>query len=297
MTRAALALGIFLVSCRPGGDARAGDRAYVEARYDAARVAYGADTATADGEEAGKLLAVAVRVGDAAQAVAAARRLVAADPERRREAIAWLLQGARASSDSLGSLAAYLEGAVALDSALPAATIGRGARRVLLARVGDQPALHVLLPGALAMADEPEATERLLLLVGAVAERGNDCERAMRAFAAVRRRAISPGATVEAEEGVVRCALRRGEGLLLAGDAFAAERAFAAAITGDSSSVGSRAGLIGIGRARTAMGDLAGAKSALAAAAAHGASIDTVSAAGPAVRDSAAPADTTPTED
>jgi len=263
----------------------------VSGRHDEALGLYASALASADGAMAGKALAAAVRTGDVSTARAAAERLAEMEPSRRDEALAWLYEATRAPIDSVGVLRTLLGGILALDSTPASIAIGRSAATVLNEGVGDEEGLDVLAPGALAASGEPEVTDRLLLRLAQLQERRGACIEASRAYAAVRRRAHEPAAAVQAAEGVVRCALRVGEAALARRDAAVAEQWFRAAISGDSSSVASRAGLGGIGRARALIGDADAARAAFAAAARSAA--DSFVVVAPAFRDSAVAADTT----
>lgn len=288
MTRPVLLLGIFLGSCRTAPE-RAGDRLYAGARYEEAAAAY--DAGAVHGlDGAVRQLATGARLGAADRAADAARRLVAATPDRRGEVGAWLRVAAeRLPPDSAGAGADLLRAAAdVLGAATPASFAPIAAAALLDPALADDDGLDRFVPLALAGETGDETPDRLLLRLARHAETGGRCEVAEPQFRAVLRRARVPSAAAEALRGAVGCTMALGERALTGGDPIGAEARFAGALRllgADSASVEARAALTGIGRARAMRGDESGARTAFAAAAARtpGDSTTAPPASGPAM--------------
>ena len=275
MTRALARLAIVLAlapapeACgRAAGDPElAGDRAYGAGRFAAASAQYAtALERDASGRLWAKAAAAALRAGELRRAATGYGRLAADDPTRIEEAADGLARVAHAA-ELAGDTAALRASVLTLSEVAPArATL----RQSLLAALGGElpPAQAiVILPRALAAADAPGTVDSLLLRYGAALDRAAACDDAVLAYRAVERRSADSGLRRAALLGRDGCALRLGLTALSGGRPADAARWFGGVAQHDSASWTGRRAWIGLGDARRAEGDTAGAAAAFRAVA------------------------------
>lgn len=169
------------------------------------------------------------------------------------------------AAELAGDSAALRASALALSAVAPARTTLR--QSLLLARGGELPPAQalVILPRALAAADAPATVDTLLLRYGVALDRAAACEDAVLAYRAVERRSADSGRRRAAPPGRDGCALRLGLTTLAGGRPAHAAHRFGGIAGHDSASWTGRRAWLGLGDARRAAGDTAGAAAAFRA--------------------------------
>ena len=274
-----LALAPALAQCgRAAGDPElAGDRAYGAGRFAEAGGEYQRALARdASGRLWAKAGAAALRAGELGRAATDYARLAADDPTRIEEAADGLARVAHAA-ELAGDSTTLRATVLALSGVAPARATLR--QSLLVARGGDLPPAQaiVILPRALAAADAPASVDSLLLRYGAALDRAAACDDAVLAYRAVERRSADSGLRRAALLGADGCALRLGLTALSGGRPGDASRWFGGIAEHDSASWTGRRAWIGLGDARRADGDTAGAAAAFRTAAAQAGGGDSLS--------------------
>ena len=278
MTRRALAIALLLGgACRADVTDRelAGDQAYGAGRFAEAYGAYADAVAERGGSRLwAKAASAAVRsdrLGDAADAYV---RLAAEDPTRAGEAADGLEEVARAAAPrDTHALHAAVRG---LRTVAPERPIGAHAL-ALVRHVALEGAEAVsILPSALAAAGDRGTVDSLLLAFAEALQGTAACDEASDAFRAVLRRSTDDGLTRDAASGLGVCALRLGLGALADSRPADAERLLGEAAADSTTWIGRRARL-GLGDARLARGDTAGAIEAFESAGAGAEPSDSIS--------------------
>ena len=251
----------WLVACSPAAadHERLGDRAYREGRFVPAEAEYRAAARGKGGARLyAKLGAAALHTRDVVTAIEAYSSLKEADPARATEAAAGLERAAALAAH--GGKAQLSELAAAV-RALRAVAPGRPIGRFGLAPVAELDASEALgaLPVALAAATDSRTVDSLLVAYGEAQRITTACEAATHTYAAVLRRARSPGLRATAAQGVAACALRLGLDALAGDQVEIAEHWFEAAVSAAPATPPGWRAAIGLGDARATQGDLLGA--------------------------------------
>lgn len=252
---------VLLVGCGNGGDhERLGDRAYGESRYVQALAEYRQVLAKdPDARVWAKAGAAALRTGNLDVASDAYLRLAAEDPTRVEEAAEGLEAVARAA-ERAGDGKRLQAAVVGMGAIAPDRSIGRYALELIRRPGVDATDLVAVLPGAIAVAPDPETVDSLLVVYGAAVRETSDCRDALPAFQAGLRRTKVPALRNRAEAGVADCSLWMGIRSEAMGMPQEAAQWFAVVIRIDSSTTVGRRALVGYGDARLRLGDtLAGA--------------------------------------
>ena len=278
MTRAALAIALLLGgACRaPVTDREvAGDRAYGAGRYPDAYEAYAAAVAGRGGSRLwAKAAGAALRAGRLGDAAEAWVRLAAEDPMRAGEAADGLEEIARtAAPRDTHALHAAVSG---LRRVVPDRPIGAHALALVRRVALDGAEAVSILPQALAAGGDRGTVDSLLLEYGEALQATAACDEASDAFRAVLRRSSDPGLTRDAGSGLSVCALRLGLGALADNRPADAERLLVE-VSGDSATWIGRRARLGLGDARLAQGDTAGAIEAFESAGAAAGTPDSIS--------------------
>ena len=245
---------------RSGDHERMGDRAYGESRYAQALAEYRQVLAQdPDARIWAKAGAAALRIGDLEVASDAFLRLAAEDPTRAEEAAEGLEAVARAA-ERAGDGKRLQAAVVGMGAIAPDRSIGRYALELIRRPGAEATDLVAVLPGAIAVAPDPDTVDSLLVVYGAALRETTGCGEALPAFQAGLRRTKRAALRNRAEEGVAACSLWLGLRSEAMGNPVDAARWFAAAIRIDSSTTVGRRALVGYGDARLHLGDtLAGA--------------------------------------
>jgi hypothetical protein len=250
---AAIAL---LAGCGQAGDhERQGDTSYGEGRYAQALAEYRLGLEQdPDPRLWAKTGAAALRIGDLEVASDAYLRLAAEDPTRAEEAAEGLESVARAA-ERAGDARRLQAAVVGMGAIAPDRSTGRYALD-LIRRPGAEAAdLVAVLPGAIAVAPDPETVDSLLIVYGAALRETSGCGEALSAFQASLRRTKIAALRSRAEEGVADCSLALGLRAEATGMPNDAALWFAAAIRIDSNTTVGRRALVGYGDARLRLGD------------------------------------------
>jgi len=256
-----VALLVLLAACGQAGDhERLGDQAYGQARYAQALTEYRQVLARdPDARVWAKAGAAALRTGNLEVASDAYLRLAAEDPTRAEEAAEGLESVARAA-ERAGDDKRLQTAVVGMGAIAPDRSIGRYALELIRRPGAEATDLVAVLPGAIAVAPDPETVDSLLLVYGAALRETNGCGEALPAFQASLRRTKTAAIRTRAEEGVAACSLWLGLRSEASGVPEDAALWFAAAIRIDSGTTVGRRALVGYGDARVRLGDsLAGA--------------------------------------
>ncbi|HJR15964.1 MAG TPA: tetratricopeptide repeat protein [Gemmatimonadales bacterium] len=253
----ALLLGT--TACSAAGDhERLGDQAYGESRYAQALAEY--RQVLADNPDArvwAKAGAAALRTGNLEVAADAYLKLAAEDPTRAEEAAEGLETVARAAER--GGDGKRLQAAViGLGAIAPDRSTGRYALELIRRPGAEATDLVAVLPGAIAVAPDPQTVDSLLVVYGAALRETSGCGEALGAFQAGLRRTKVAALRNRAEEGVAACSLWVGLRSEALGKPQDAVLWFAAAIRIDSSTTVGRRALVGYGDARLHLGDTIG---------------------------------------
>jgi tetratricopeptide (TPR) repeat protein len=245
-----------LAGCGQHGDhERQGDQAYGEGRYAQALAEYRAGlTKDPDPRVWAKAGAAALRTGNLEVASDAYLRLAAEDPTRAEEAAEGLESVARAA-ERAGDAKRLQAAVVGMGAIAPDRSTGRYALD-LIRRPGAQAAdLIAVLPGAIAVAPDPETVDSLLVVYGSALREASGCSDAFPVFQASMRRTKIAALHSRAEEGVAGCSLALGLRAEAAGMPQDAALWFASAIRIDSNTTVGRRALVGYGDARLRLGD------------------------------------------
>ena len=255
------ALLILVAGCGESRDhERLGDRAYGESQYTQALAEYRQSLEkNPDARVWAKAGAAALRTGNLEVASDAFLRLAAEDPTRAEEAAEGLEAVARAA-ERTGDGKHLQAAVVGMGAIAPDRSIGRYALELIRRPGAEATDLVAVLPGAIAVAPDPETVDSLLVVYGSALQETTGCGEALPAFQAGLRRTKLAALRNRAEEGVAACSLwmgLRAEAMGVPGDAVLW---FAAAIRIDSGTTVGRRALVGYGDARLRLGDtLAGA--------------------------------------
>ena len=245
--------------CGNAGDhERLGDQAYGQSRYAQALAEY--RQALAEDPDAriwAKAGAAALRTGDLEVASDAYLRLAAEDPTRVEEAAEGLESVARAA-ERAGDGKRLQTAVVGLGAIAPDRSIGRYALELIRRPGAEATDLVAVLPGAIAVAPDPETVDSLLVVYGAALRETTGCGEALPVFQAGLRRTKVAAVRARAEEGVAACSLWLGLRSEAGGMAEDAALWFAAAIRVDSNTTVGRRALVGYGDARLRLGDTLG---------------------------------------
>jgi tetratricopeptide (TPR) repeat protein len=271
---AALVLG----GCGPGNDhERRGDDAYGAGRFAQALAEYRESLKQSpDARVWAKAGAAAYHTGDWDGASDSYLRLAAEDPSRAEEAAEGLEMVARAA-ERAGDAKQLESAVIGLGAIAPQRSVGRYAL-TLVRRPGAQASdLVAVLPGAIAVAPDPESMDSLLLVYAAALRETSSCDQALPAFQAAVRRSKVEAIRSRAEEGVAACSLALGMRSEAGGKYQDATLWYAAAIRIDSSTTVGRRALIGYGDARLKLGDTIAGALAFQAVAADRVQSDSIS--------------------
>jgi tetratricopeptide (TPR) repeat protein len=245
-----------LLGCGQRGDHEAaGDQAYGAGKYSQALAEYRAALERSPESRVwAKAGAAALHTGDLNVASDAYLRLAAEDPTRAEEAAEGLESVARAAERS--GDAKRLEAAViGLGAIAPDRSVGRYALS-LIRRPGAQATdLVAVLPGAIAVAPDPETVDSLLAVYAVALRETSGCDQALPLFQAASRRTKSVALHSRAEEGVAGCSLALGVRAEAGGKLQDATLWYAAAIRIDSNTTVGRRALVGYGDSRLKLGD------------------------------------------
>jgi hypothetical protein len=148
----------------------------------------------------------------------------------------------------------------------------------LIRRPGAQASnLVAVLPGAIAVAPDPETVDSLLTVYGVALRETTGCDQALPLFQGARRRTKSAALHSRAEEGIAACSLALGLRAEAGGNLQDATLWYAAAIRIDSSTMVGRRSLVGYGDARLKLGDTIAAALAFQAVASDRVQSDSIS--------------------
>lgn len=256
-----LTLLIPIAGCGRAGDhERLGDQAYGQSRYAQALAEYRQVLAQdPDARVWAKAGAAALHTGNLEVASDAYLRLAAEDPTRAEEAAEGLESVARAAERTEDGKRLQTA-VVGLGAIAPDRSIGRYALELIRRPGAEATDLVAVLPGAIAVAPDPETVDSLLVVYGAALRETTGCGEALPAFQAGLRRTKAAAIRTRAEEGVAGCSLWLGLRSEATGVPEDAALWFAAAIRIDSNTTVGRRALVGYGDARLRLGDtLAGA--------------------------------------
>jgi tetratricopeptide (TPR) repeat protein len=258
---AQVTLLVLMGGCGGAGDhEQLGDRAYGEGRYAQALTEYRRVLERdPDARVWAKAGAAALRTGNLEVASDAYLRLAAEDPTRAEEAAEGLESVARAAeraSDGKRLQAAV----VGMGAIAPDRSIGRYALELIRRPGAEATDLVAVLPGAIAVAPDPETVDSLLVVYGAALRETSGCGEALGAFQAGLRRTKVAALRERAEEGVAACSVWMGLRSAAMDRPEDAALWFAAAIRIDSNTTVGRRALVGYGDAQLRLGDtIAGA--------------------------------------
>ena len=250
-----VAIGL-LAGCGQAGDhERQGDKSYGEGRYAQALAEYRLGLEKdPDPRLWAKAGAAALRTGNLEIASDAYLRLAAEDPTRAEEAAEGLESVARAA-ERAGNARELQAAVVGIGAIAPARSTGRYALD-LIRRPGAEAAdLVAVLPGAIAVAPDPETVDSLLVVYGVALRETSGCGEALPVFQASLRRSKLVALRSRAEEAVAGCSLALGLRAEATGMPQDAALWFAAAIRIDSNTIVGRRALVGYGDARLRLGD------------------------------------------
>jgi tetratricopeptide (TPR) repeat protein len=245
-----------LLSCGQRGDHEAaGDQAYGAGKYSQALAEYRAALERSPESRVwAKAGAAALHTGDLSVASDAYLRLAAEDPSRAEEAAEGLESVARAAERS-GDTKRLEAAVIGLGAIAPDRSVGRYALS-LIRRPGAQATdLVAVLPGAIAVAPDPETVDSLLVVYAVALRETGGCDQALPVFQAASRRTKSAALHSRAEEGVAGCSLALGVRAEAGGKLQDATLWYAAAIRIDSNTTVGRRALVGYGDSRLKLGD------------------------------------------
>ena len=139
---------------------------------------------------------------------------------------------------------------VGMGAIAPDRSIGRYALELIRRPGAEATDLVAVLPGAIAVAPDPETVDSLLVVYGNALRETSGCGEALGAYQAGLRRTKLASLRGRAEEGVAACSLWMGLRSEAMGEPDNAALWFAAAIRIDSSTTVGRRALVGYGDAR-----------------------------------------------
>jgi tetratricopeptide (TPR) repeat protein len=246
----------FLAGCGQAGDhERLGDTSYGEGRYAQALAEYRLGLEKdPDARLWAKAGAAALRTGNLEVASDAYLRLAAEDPTRAEEAAEGLESVARAA-ERAGDAPRLQAAVVGMGAIAPDRSTGRYALDLIRRAGAEATDLVAVLPGAIAVAPDPETVDSLLVVYGTALRETSGCGEALGAFQASLRRTKLTAIRSRAEEGVAGCSLALGLRSEATGMLEDAALWFAAAIRIDSNTIVGRRALVGYGDARLRLGD------------------------------------------
>jgi hypothetical protein len=201
--------------------------------------------------------AAALRTANLEVASDAYLRLAAEDPTRVEEAAEGLEAVARAA-ERAGDAKRLQAAVVGMGAIAPDRSVGRYALELIRRPGAEATDLVAVLPGAIAVAPDPETVDSLLVVYGNALRETSGCGDALGAYQAGLRRTKLASLRSRAEEGVAACSLWMGLRSEAMGEPDNAALWFAAAIRIDSSTTVGRRALVGYGDARLRLGDTLG---------------------------------------
>jgi tetratricopeptide (TPR) repeat protein len=245
-----------LAGCGQAGDhERQGDKSYGEGRYAQALAEYRLGLEKdPDARLWAKAGAAALRTGNLEVASDAYLRLAAEDPTRAEEAAEGLESVARAA-ERAGDARRLQAAVVGMGAIAPDRATGRYVLDLIRRPGAEAGDLVAVLPGAIAVAPDPETVDSLLVVYGAALRETSGCGEALPVFQASIRRSKIAALRSRAEEGVAGCSLALGLRSEATGMPEDAALWFAAAIRIDSNTTVGRRALVGYGDAQLRLGD------------------------------------------
>ena len=245
-----------LAGCGQAGDhERQGDKSYGEGRYAQALAEYRLGLEKdPDARLWAKAGAAALRTGNLEVASDAFLRLAAEDPTRAEEAAEGLESVARAA-ERAGDARRLQAAVVGMGAIAPDRATGRYVLDLIRRPGAEAGDLVAVLPGAIAVAPDPETVDSLLVVYGAALRETSGCGEALPVFQASIRRSKIAALRSRAEEGVAGCSLALGLRSEATGMPEDAALWFAAAIRIDSNTTVGRRALVGYGDAQLRLGD------------------------------------------
>jgi hypothetical protein len=242
--------------CGQAGDhERLGDKSYGDGHYAQALTEYRLGLENdPDARLWAKAGAAALRIGNLEVASDAYLRLAAEDPTRAEEAAEGLETVARAA-ERAGDARRLQAAVVGMGAIAPDRSVGRYALDLIRRPSAEASDLVAVIPGAIAVAPDPETVDSLLVVYGSALRETSGCGEALPAFQASLRRTKIAALRSRAEEGVAGCSLALGLRSEATGMPNDAALWFAAAIRIDSNTVVGRRALVGYGDAWLRMGD------------------------------------------
>jgi tetratricopeptide (TPR) repeat protein len=245
-----------LAGCGQAGDhERQGDKSYGEGRYAQALAEYRLGLEKdPDARLWAKAGAAALRIGNLEVASDAYLRLAAEDPTRAEEAAEGLESVARAA-ERAGDARRLQAAVVGMGAIAPDRATGRYVLDLIRRPGAEAGDLVAVLPGAIAVAPDPETVDSLLVVYGAALRETSGCGEALPVFQASIRRSKIAALRSRAEEGVAGCSLALGLRSEATGMPEDAALWFAAAIRIDSNTTVGRRALVGYGDAQLRLGD------------------------------------------
>ena len=251
-------VGVALLSsgCGQAGDhERQGDKSYGEGSYPQALAEYRLGLEKdPDARLWAKAGAAALHTGNLEVASDAYLRLAAEDPTRAEEAAEGLESVARAA-ERAGDAKRLQAAVVGMGAIAPDRSTGRYALDLIRRPHAEATDLVAVLPGAIAVAPDPETVDSLLVVYGVALRETSGCGEALPVFQASLRRTKIAALRSRAEEGVAGCSLALGLRAEATGMLQDAALWFAAAIRIDSNTTVGRRALVGYGDARLRLGD------------------------------------------
>jgi tetratricopeptide (TPR) repeat protein len=247
---------VLLAGCGQGGDhERLGDKSYGEGRYAQALAEYRLGVEKdPDPRVWAKAGAAALHTGNLEVASDAYLRLAAEDPTRAEEAAEGLESVARAA-ERAGDARRLQAAVVGMGAIAPDRSTGRYALDLIRRPGAEATDLVAVIPGAIAVAPDPETVDSLLVVYGAALRETSGCGEALPAFQASLRRTRIAALRSRAEEGVAGCSLALGLRAEATGMPNDAALWFAAAIRIDSNTTVGRRALVGYGDSQLRLGD------------------------------------------
>lgn len=245
-----------LAGCGQAGDhERQGDKSYGEGRYAQALAEYRLGLEKdPDARLWAKAGAAALRTGNLEVASDAYLRLAAEDPTRAEEAAEGLESVARAA-ERAGDARRLQAAVVGMGAIAPDRATGRYVLDLIRRPGAEAGDLVAVLPGAIAVAPDPETVDSLLVVYAAALRETSGCGEALPVFQASIRRSKIAALRSRAEEGVAGCSLALGLRSEATGMPEDAALWFAAAIRIDSNTTVGRRALVGYGDAQLRLGD------------------------------------------
>lgn len=251
-----VAIALLTSGCGQAGDhERQGDKSYGEGRYAQALAEYRLGLEKdPDPRLWAKAGAAALHTGNLEVASDAYLRLAAEDPTRAEEAAEGLESVARAA-ERAGDAKRLQAAVVGMGAIAPDRSTGRYALDLIRRPHAEATDLVAVLPGAIAVAPDPETVDSLLVVYGVALRETSGCGEALPVFQASLRRSRVAALRSRGEEGVAGCSLVLGLRAEATGMPHDAALWFAAAIRIDSNTTVGRRALVGYGDAQLRLGD------------------------------------------